>query len=145
MKTSIFILDDDVYFGHCLKKALERSIDDVKYFKTQRNFLKAIQNDSPNVVILDYNLEKTTGLEVMDRIKEHGVDTEVLLVSSQQDAQIVTKAYKKGVLAYFEKSANTFEQVQKSIDWMLLLSYDFKHPLKKESFKKMWSQWEEKR
>lgn len=145
MSTSIYILDDDVYFGHCLKKSLESAIDDVKYFKTQRNFFKAMQSASPNVVILDYHLDKTTGLEVMDQIKDSGIRTEVLMVSSQQNEKIVLKAYKKGALAYFEKSTSTFEHVRKSIEWMLLLSYDFQHPLKQESFGKIWMQWEKKR
>lgn len=137
MSTSLYILDDDLYFGRCLKKALETTMDHVKHFKTERNFLKAL-NSPPNIIVLDYHLEHSTGLEVITQMKQEGVESEFILVSDQKDAKVVMKAYKSGALGYFEKRPETFKEVQRCIQWMLLMSNDFNYPLKREEFRRMW-------
>lgn len=137
MRTSLYILDDDLYFGRCLKKELESTMDEVKHFKTERNFIKALTTP-PNVIILDYNLEHSTGLEVMNQIQERGVCSEILLVSSQEDVHVMLKAYKRGVLGYFEKRSETFSEVRKCVEWIMLMSNDFHYPIKKDAFREMW-------
>ncbi|MDB2656677.1 response regulator [Crocinitomicaceae bacterium] len=137
MHTSLYILDDDLYYGRCLKKQLESTVDEVKHFKTERNFRKALQSP-PNIIILDYNLEQSTGLDVIDEIQELGLSSELLLVSSQDNVNVVLNAHKKGVLGYFEKSTATFCDVQKCIEWMLLMSNDFHYPLNRNQFREMW-------
>ena len=137
MQTSLYILDDDLYFGRCLKKQLETTVDEVKHFKTERNFLKALQNP-PNMVILDYHLEHSTGLNMIDKMQEMGLNSEILLVSAQDNVNVVLKAYNKGALGYFEKRAETFEEVRKCIEWILLMSNDFHYPIEKQKFRETW-------
>ncbi|MCR9172848.1 MAG: response regulator [bacterium] len=137
MSTSLFILDDDLYFGRCLKKELEAIVDEVKHFKTERNFLKALETP-PNIIILDYHLEQSTGLEMIHQMEKKGVNAEILLVSGQEDVSVKLKAYKKGALGYFEKYSGTCSEVRECIEWILRVSYNFDHPIERKEFREMW-------
>lgn len=120
-----------------MKKQLELVVDDVKHFKTERNFLKALQSP-PNIVILDYNLENSTGIEMMKEIQERGIESEILFVSAQENVDVMLKAYKKGALGYFEKQSETFKEVKKCIEWILLMSNEFSYPIHREAFREIW-------
>lgn len=133
---SVFILDDDLYFGRCMQRNLQNVCREVRYFKTKRNFLKAIEHE-PEVVILDHHINSDIGLHVLDEINKRGIETYVLYVSSQDNVHITLEAYRKGAIGYFEKNKSTFSQVLKAINWMGTATNDFKHPLNKEEFKKV--------
>lgn len=132
---SIYILDDDVYYGRCMQKKLQRAFPNVKHFKTERNFVKALE-DEPEVVILDHVLEKKYGLNVMDEMSSKGVNTHVLYVSSQDQVHVTLSAYQKGALAYFEKNASTFQDVLVAIRWISVISNNFTLPVNGENFRK---------
>jgi len=144
MEASLYILDDDLYFGRCMKKQLEQTSAMIKYYKTERNFLKAL-SVPPDIVVLDYQLIGTNGLRIMDEMQRKGVWPEILLVSSQSNPKIVLKAYQKGALAYFEKSPQVFEQVRKTVTQLLNSSNNFEQTFLKESWRGIWKNIERKR
>lgn len=132
---SVFILDDDVYFGRCMQKKLQKAFSEVRHFKTERNFYKALDS-KPDVVILDHHLGKERGLDVLDNLKKRGIDSNILYVSSQENVHVTLSAYQKGVLAYFEKNRSTFQDVLTAIRWMGVITNDFTRPLNKETFRR---------
>lgn len=131
---SIYILDDDVYYGRCMQKRLQRAFTNVKHFKTERNFVKAL-DDKPEVVILDHVLEKQYGLNMMDEISSRGLESHVLYVSSQEEVHVTLSAYQKGALAYFEKSASTFQDVLVAIRWISAVTKNFTAPIHGDEFR----------
>lgn len=133
---SVFILDDDLYFGRCMQWNLQNVCREVRYFKTKRNFLKAIDSN-PEVIILDHHIDSDIGLHVLDEINRRGLETYVLYVSSQDNVHVTLEAYQKGAVGYFEKNKSTFSQVVKAINWMGTTTHNFNYPLNKEHFKKI--------
>lgn len=132
---SVFILDDDVYFGRCMEKNLQKTFSKVKHFKTERNFMKAISK-KPDVIILDHHLEKQYGLDILDNLRKENPEAHVLYVSSQDKVNVSLKAYQKGALAYFEKGSATFNDVASAISWLGILTKNFTVPLNAEIFRK---------
>ena len=80
----------------------------------------------PAVILLDINLPKVNGLEVLQRLKSHTVFRRipvVVLTSSRENSDLKT-AYDLGVNSYIEKpvSFNKFIEVAEHIElyWCLL-------------------------
>lgn len=80
----------------------------------------------PAVILLDINLPKVNGLEVLQKLKEHPVFRRipvVVLTSSRENSDLST-AYDLGVNSYIEKpvSFNKFIEVAEHIElyWCLL-------------------------
>ena len=80
----------------------------------------------PAVILLDINLPKVNGLEVLQKLKEHPVFRRipvVVLTSSRESSDLKT-AYDLGVNSYIEKpvSFNKFIEVAEHIElyWCLL-------------------------
>lgn len=80
----------------------------------------------PAVILLDINLPKVNGLEVLQRLKSHPVFRRipvVVLTSSRENSDLKT-AYDLGVNSYIEKpvSFNKFIEVTEHIElyWCLL-------------------------
>ncbi|QHE78501.1 response regulator [Hydrogenophaga sp. PBL-H3] len=80
----------------------------------------------PAVILLDINLPKVNGLEVLQRLKSHPVFRRipvVVLTSSRENSDLKT-AYDLGVNSYIEKpvSFNKFIEVAEHIElyWCLL-------------------------
>ena len=80
----------------------------------------------PAVILLDINLPKVNGLEVLQRLKSHPVYRRipvVVLTSSRENSDLKT-AYDLGVNSYIEKpvSFNKFIEVAEHIElyWCLL-------------------------
>ncbi|MDP1687490.1 response regulator [Hydrogenophaga sp.] len=80
----------------------------------------------PAVILLDINLPKVNGLEVLQKLKEHPVFRRipvVVLTSSRENSDLDT-AYDLGVNSYIEKpvSFNKFIEVAEHIElyWCLL-------------------------
>ncbi len=81
---------------------------------------------TPAVILLDINLPKVNGLEVLQKLKEHPVFRRipvVVLTSSRENSDLKT-AYDLGVNSYIEKpvSFNKFIEVAEHIElyWCLL-------------------------
>jgi CheY-like chemotaxis protein len=75
----------------------------------------------PAVILLDINMPRVNGLEVLQRLKNHPHLCRipvVVLTSSREDSDLKT-AYDLGVNAYIEKpvSFNKFMEVAEHIEW----------------------------
>jgi CheY-like chemotaxis protein len=62
----------------------------------------------PDVVILDLNLPKVPGLEVLERIRNHPAyeDLHVIILSSSNDDKERQRAHRLGVRQYFHKPSS---------------------------------------
>lgn len=132
--SKIYILDDDLYFGRCIQRSLEKQYEEVRYFKTERNLMQAMENN-PEILILDHNLGDDFGWDVAVKIKERGWKTHILYVSSQENVHVVLKAFQLGITAYFEKNGFTSERLLHAIHRLHLMTSNFNKPLNVESFR----------
>jgi two-component system, NtrC family, response regulator HydG len=109
MRPSVLIIDDDPTFCLMLKSFLSK-----KDFSTETAFsgaeaLTQVRNNSFDVVLSDFRLPDTDGLELLENIREIKPGTPVIIMTSYADIRIAVKAMKIGAYEYVTKPVNPDE------------------------------------
>lgn len=63
----------------------------------------------PDVLLLDINMPRINGIEVVKRVRETGLQTETLILSMYEDESLVIKALRNGARGYLLKKSITEE------------------------------------
>lgn len=102
----IFILEDDEWYNKLLVHSASLNPDFiVKSFFTVADFNKALK-EKPDVVTIDYRLPDGNGEDVLEHIKNSLPDTEVIVISEQEDIQTAISLLKNGAYDYLVKEKN---------------------------------------
>jgi len=72
---------------------------------------RLLLHNSYNVILLDYRLKGESGIELVNWVHEHSIDTPVIMITSLEDVEIAVKAIKLGVYDYICKNAESFEKL----------------------------------
>lgn len=112
----IFILDDDVWYSELLEYHLSLNPDyELKKFHSAKDCLTHMF-ERPDVVTLDYSLPDKNGDEVLKKIKESNADTQVIIISGQDDVATAVDLLKKGAYDYIVKDEETPERVWNTVN-----------------------------
>ncbi len=122
-KYKVFLVDDDSMFIQALRKALSDNMKlDIVCFQTGEDCLKSInmQENIPDVVVLDYYLDTgiasaMNGIAVLKKIKRTSPDTEVIMLSSQDNMNVTLATLKNGAYDYVIKGESAFLKVENLI------------------------------
>lgn len=121
--TSIFIIDDDKMLASALKKDLETNFADrnlnIKTFMAGEE-AKSYINEKPDLAIVDYHLnskykDAMNGVKTIDIIKKNSPDTEVIMFTGEDHADIATKAMQHGAHDYVVKNEMMFRKLKMSV------------------------------
>lgn len=105
----IFIVDDDPFYASILKNSIfKKDLGNVEIFSTGKKIIDNLYK-CPNIILLDYNLTKMNGIDVLKKIKSVNSNTKVILISSQKKDSVVIDSLKNGAFAYIEKGNNTLK------------------------------------
>ncbi|MCE6992863.1 response regulator [Dyadobacter sp. CY323] len=114
---SILLVEDDEIDAMNLLRAIGKSqveIGDVRICKYAEDALLTLDSWSPGCVLLDYQLPKTNGLELLKKIKKLAPHLPVIVLTSQGDERIAVEMMKAGATDYFPKSEITPEKLRKA-------------------------------
>jgi DNA-binding NarL/FixJ family response regulator len=102
----ILIADDHVAVRSGLRAVLEQHADweVVAEASDGRKALAAAIETRPHLAIVDFSLPSMTGIEVARRIRQHPLETEVLIFSVHNSGLIAQQALEAGARAYLVKS-----------------------------------------
>ena len=117
VKTSkIFVVEDDEWYRRLLVHNLSINPDyEVKAFDTGKECLNNL-HELPDVVTLDYRLPDMKGLEVLKQIKAINDDIQVILISEQDDIEVVVDLLKHGAYDYIVKSKDIRERLLNTVN-----------------------------
>lgn len=109
MRPSVLIIDDDPTFCLMLKSFLSK-----KDFATETAFsgaeaINQVKNNNFDIVLSDFRLPDTDGLELLENIREIKPGTPVIIMTSYADIRIAVKAMKIGAYEYVTKPVNPDE------------------------------------
>ncbi|MFT2007767.1 sigma-54-dependent transcriptional regulator [Pontibacter sp. 13R65] len=112
----IFILDDDIWYSDLLEYHLSLNPDyEIRKFHAAKDCLAAL-HERPDALTLDYSLPDKNGSEVLKRIKEQSPDTQVVVISGQEDVATAVDLLKKGAYDYIVKDEDTPERLWNTIN-----------------------------
>lgn len=111
----IFIIEDDIMVATLMKQALQKDSDhELYHFQTAEECLSNLHMN-PDIVTIDYNLPGMNGVELMKKIKAYNNTINLIVVSGQDDLEVVVKTYKNGAQDYIIKNDNLFVNLENSI------------------------------
>lgn len=103
--TLIYFLDDDLIYLKVVSHDLEKQgYKNVRSFSNAKDIVEAVKDKKPDIALLDYHLGgKTTGLDVLKRIKELSPDTENIFLTASDDINVAIETMRNGAYDYVIK------------------------------------------
>jgi len=115
----IIIAEDDNWYSEFLEYHLTLvHKHTIKKVKTALDLFKQL-NLKPDIITLDYNLPDLKGDEVLKRIKRESPNTEVILVSGQNDIETALNLIQNGAFDYIVKNDDAKNRVNTVINNVL--------------------------
>ncbi len=112
----IFVVEDDEWYRRLLVHNLSLNPDyEIQAFETGKDCLNNL-HQHPDVITLDYRLPDMKGLEVLKQIKEIDEDIQVILISEQDDIEVVVDLLKHGAYDYIVKSKDIRERLLNTVN-----------------------------
>lgn len=107
----IIVAEDDKWYSDFLSYQLslipEYEVEIVRSGKE----LKESLYTRPNLITLDYSLPDSDGLELLKIIKKESPNTEVLIISGQEDVGVAIELFREGAYDYLLKDVDTKERL----------------------------------
>ena len=140
----IFVVEDNEWYNQLLIHNISLNPDyQVEGFLNAKECLDNLYKQ-PDIITLDYRLPDSNGLEMLQKIKQANNDIQVILISEQDDIDVVVELLKQGAYDYIVKTKdikdrllNTINNIRKGIGLKREISSLKKEVQKKYSFQKI--------
>ncbi|MCH2223417.1 MAG: sigma-54 dependent transcriptional regulator [Crocinitomicaceae bacterium] len=107
----IIVAEDDKWYSDFLSYQLELIPEyEVEVVRSGKELKKALFS-RPNLITLDYQLPDSDGLELLKFIKKESPDTEVLIISGQEELEVAVELFREGAYDYLMKDVDTKERL----------------------------------
>ena len=115
----ILIIEDEPIEREVLKLMLENSNSELDIKTAENGYiaLEICKEFKPQVTFVDINMPGINGIETIEEMKNKGLDTKFVILSSQEKFDMAQKAIKLGIYDYVSKPAKitVLEEIIKNI------------------------------
>ncbi|MFT4600299.1 MAG: two-component system response regulator AtoC [Arenicella sp.] len=112
----IYIVEDDKWYAEFLSHHIRMNPENqVEIFENGKSYEKALKNN-PDVVCLDFKLPDNTGEGLLKKTKISNPNTEVVIISGQEDIKVAIELMNLGAYDYILKDDETSTRI-----WSTLL------------------------
>lgn len=120
MSIRVMLADDHVLMREGIRQLLEfdGSIEVVAEANDGEECLEKLLEVKPQVLLLDINMTKMNGIEVLNEIKSKNIEVKVLILTVHDGVEYLMKAVDLGVDGYIMKDAESSE-LKKAINVIL--------------------------
>ncbi len=130
MGTNILIVDDHPLIGWAIKHLVEQQSDLTVccMARTVREAFDFLERSTPDLIILDLLLEGDSGISIIHRVREEGLDCRILVSSMCDDPIRVSETVRLGVAGFVDKGL-PMEELLESIRRVLAGKYAISHKI----------------
>src|SRR5438067_6191488 len=124
-KLRVLVVDDDTSMARFLNAHLTRRNFEVNTAASGEEAIRMFRIFDPNLVLLDVAMNGISGIETLERIKQIKPDAAVIMLSAQNDPEIIFRASKLGADDYMSKPFEPKEldlRINKVVDRLRLVS-----------------------
>ncbi len=108
-KTRILVVDDEHLIRWSLEQSLKKQGYEVSTAANGEDALRQVQEDPPELMLLDIQLPGMDGLHVLEKVKEFDSDILVIMVTALGVLETAVKAMRMGAYDYINKPFNLDE------------------------------------
>lgn len=111
----VFVVEDNEWYNRLLVHTLSLNPDyEVTGFFNGKDCINRL-NDVPDVITLDYRLPDMSGLEVLNHVKKENDEIQVILISEQDEIDVVVDLLKLGAYDYIVKTNDIKERLLNTV------------------------------
>ncbi|QDT37459.1 response regulator transcription factor [Stratiformator vulcanicus] len=113
------IVDDDGEVLRSNKFLIESVGISVETFLSPQEFLSTLDPNVPGCILLDLRMPELSGIEVLDRLRERGIDMPIIILTAYPEVSSAVRSMKKGAVDFLPKPVSDqvlIEQVQRAIE-----------------------------
>ena len=99
----VHVIDDDEAMRDSLAFLLESTDIAVRTYESAIEFLSEIDDVRAGCIVTDVRMPEMSGLELVRRLRERGVDLPVIVMTGHADVPLAVEAMKAGALEFLEK------------------------------------------
>ena len=104
MKLKVIIIDDHTLFREGLQRLLVRhDIDVTASVSNGEDGYKAIEKNTPDIVLLDLRMPNISGIEVLKNIRQTRKNLPVVMLTTSDDEKDLIEAFRNGASGYLLK------------------------------------------
>ncbi|MBI5379090.1 MAG: response regulator [Nitrospirae bacterium] len=103
MRKRILVVDDEEDICRLLTESLRREGFQVAAARSGREALTLVEQEPPDLIILDLAMPEMDGIETLRRLRERGVTAKVLILTAYGTAQRAREAMALGVREFIGK------------------------------------------
>ncbi|OOM80608.1 transcriptional regulatory protein CitB [Clostridium puniceum] len=113
MEITFIIIDDDI----AICKILEQTIKNnqlgkvISILTTGKEAQDIIVELNPDIVLIDLLLPEVDGIEIVKNTVNNGYNGKIIMLSQVEEVEMISNAYKSGILFYLNKPINMIETV----------------------------------
>lgn len=105
----ILIIEDDLTFSQILNGFLSKHGHEVFSVNEVKKSYTLLENENPELLLVDYRLPDGTGLDVLAYIREKGFVQPMIIMTSFNDVRTAVKSIQMGAFDYITKPVNPDE------------------------------------
>ena len=103
LQSLVYVVDDDENLRILVGRWLERAGFEVALLADGAKCLEALAEEVPAVICVDMNMPGLSGLETIERIREHHTALPIIVLTSDDSVETAVKAMKLGAHDYITK------------------------------------------
>lgn len=117
MSYRVFIVEDNLDQSDLIRIALEKTSPNFEgtFAASGSEALEICDQNSFDIIILDYKLPDLSGIEVLTKLREREIHTPVIILTGHGDERIAVEAMKSGAADYIIKDESYLKSLPKTI------------------------------
>ena len=111
MSISVMLTDDHVLMREGIRQLLEfdGTVKVIEEASNGEECLVKLETSRPQILLLDINMPKMNGIEVLEEIKRRNIDIKVLILTVHNEIEYLLKVVNMGVAGYILKESESAE------------------------------------